>query len=175
VIVGTDARDVAEAATSVERPSLRADVPLADDDRLELAADGTRLPPDSVAKLTPAVESLVGCGVDEFKVLDAVVLLVAVPVVDLEPSRDGSVVPLPLDDVCESHPSVDATPQVSLSGEVVSVGAARLWPSFSHSRYLIPIPSLSIDTSPSVVANGSAGNCGKKRAAVPVSLNPPVT
>ena len=137
MIVGADPLDVTEAASPVERPSLLAEVPLPSRDGLELAADTAGLPPHAIAEFAPAVESLVGCGVEEREVVDAVVLLVLVLVVDLESSGDGAVVALPLDNVREAHSPSDVASEVALAGDVVSVCALWLWSAVSHSISLI--------------------------------------
>ena len=60
------------------------EIPVLFGDRLELAAGAARLPPDVVDELAPAVNPLVGEGVNKLKILDSVILLIAVLVVDKE-------------------------------------------------------------------------------------------
>jgi hypothetical protein len=101
LLVQDNASDVARAASTVERPSLLAHVPVLCVDGFEVAANTARLPPRTVAKVAPAMDALMGCGVKEREVFDAVVLLVLIDVVDLESNRHGSVSALPFDNVSE--------------------------------------------------------------------------
>jgi hypothetical protein len=138
-----DDPNVAGSASSVERPALGAEIPVGGAHRLELAADSAGLPPFAISELTPGVDALVGESVDEGEVGEGVVLLVAVPVVDLVAVRDGAVDGLPGDDVPELE-SVGVAgrlaSEVALAGDVLPVGPERLRSALAHERSLSHSP-----------------------------------
>ena len=94
------------------------EIPVLFGDRLELAAGAARLPPDVVDELAPAVNPLVGEGVNKLKILDSVILLIAVLVVDKE-SLGHRTVMLPPDTPMLKHIS-RPTPDITLLSDVTS-------------------------------------------------------
>jgi hypothetical protein len=156
-----DLGDVTGAASSVERPSLSAEVPVVATDGLELTADPAGLPPDSVSDLAPAVNALVLGAADKSEVPDGVVELVAVDVMDVVAGRDEpSVMLLPDVDVLHDLSSTDTDPVVSLCGEGHGFTVV-------HAHVTAPTLGRS-----EVGAFGSYRNVGKNRDAPPAPPYP---
>jgi hypothetical protein len=98
---------MAGSTSAVEWISLLADIPVRGVDWTEPTTDRTLFEPLSVSPFAAAVDALVVGRGSEFKVLDAVVLLVFVEVVDLVSVWDGTVILLPDNDVLHSHSSAE--------------------------------------------------------------------
>ena len=136
-LLGADhSGDVASTTTPIKRPSLSGHIEVPRSEWKETPANLTGLVPFSGDELASTVQPLVFCRSDELDIPDAVVLLVAVDVVEVVPFGDRAELPFPDFDVLQDEPPTVEPSQIPGSGDVVSVGASWLRSSLTHEHSL---------------------------------------
>jgi len=80
------------------------------------------------------MKSLVGDGINGGKIGDAVVLFVAVEMVDDTSVGDWAALPLPDDVMLVSESAIERAPEIAFPGNVESIGSGRFRSSESHAH-----------------------------------------